>query len=160
MIGREFMKKKEGILLFIIICIDLITKYVIQTNMKLYESITVIEDFFSITYAQNTGAAWSMLEGKMLFFVVTTIIALIFLTRWLYSTNKNFRLTRISLTLMIAGSLGNFYDRLVFGYVRDFIDFNIFGYDFPIFNIADMSLCIGVALLIFIIIFNKEDIKL
>ena len=154
------MKKKEGILLFIIICIDLITKYVIQTNMKLYESITVIEDFFSITYAQNTGAAWSMLEGKMLFFVVTTIIALIFLTRWLYSTNKNFRLTRISLTLMIAGSLGNFYDRLVFGYVRDFIDFNIFGYDFPIFNIADMSLCIGVALLIFIIIFNKEDIKL
>ena len=154
------MKKIEGLVLFGVLAIDLLSKYFIQANLNLYESINVIDNFFAITYATNTGSAWSMMEGRLGFFIVMTLIALVFLAKWLYTTDKKSNITRVSLVLIIAGALGNFYDRLVFGYVRDFLDFMIFSYDFPIFNVADMSLCMGVALIIFVILFNKEDVNI
>ncbi len=154
------MKKIEGLVLFGVLAIDLLSKYFIQANLNLYESINVIDNFFAITYATNTGSAWSMMEGRLGFFIVMTLIALVFLAKWLYTTDKKSNITRVSLVLIIAGALGNFYDRLVFGYVRDFLDFMIFNYDFPIFNVADMSLCMGVALIIFVILFNKEDVNI
>lgn len=101
-----------------------------------------------ITYVQNTGAAWSILEGKMLFFYLVSIIAVIAMVLYFKSLKENQYLSKIGIVLMISGTLGNFIDRLTLGYVRDFLDFIIFGYDFPIFNIADMCLCFGIGIIL------------
>lgn len=112
------------------------------------ESIELIPSFFKITYAQNTGAAWSVLEGHMTFFYVVTIIALILLG-WYFKNLKDYQIVqKIGVILMIAGTLGNFIDRLLFQFVRDSLDFRILDYNFPIFNIADILLVSGVFLLI------------
>lgn len=140
---------KKGLIfdLFIIsllVLIDQFTKLFVQMTMKVGQSITVIKGFFDITYARNTGAAFSMMEGKMNFFYIITIVALIVMFFMLNKTSKRDFWTNMALILMISGTIGNFIDRLYFRYVRDFLDFVIFGYDFAIFNLADAFLCIGV----------------
>lgn len=149
------MKIFIWILLLGTLAIDQMTKYMIDANMVLSESIPVIDGFFSITYVHNTGAAWSMLEGQMIFFAIAAIIAL-GLMIWFYRTTKKDEIiTRMGIILMISGTLGNLYDRVVFQYVRDFLDFNIFGYDFPVFNVADICLCVGAGLIILTFILEE-----
>lgn len=142
------MKKKHIGILVVILLFDQITKFIADTTMELNQQIPVLKGFFSITYTRNTGAAWSILEGNMVFFYVVTIVALVVLWYFYKNTNKDDKLSQLAIVFMMAGALGNFIDRLVFQYVRDFLDFIIFGYDFPIFNIADSFLCIGVGLII------------
>lgn len=149
------MKKTHIFLIIIILGLDQATKMIIDNNMALYEQIQIIPGFFNFTYLHNTGAAWSMLEGHMSFFYVITIIALVGMFLFYKHSEKGDRLTQVALALMIAGTLGNFLDRLLFQHVRDFIDFIIFNYDFPVFNIADMALFFGVAL-IFIDVFMES----
>ncbi|MEG2543872.1 MAG: signal peptidase II [Longicatena sp.] len=141
------MKIKHGILLALVLMLDQLTKFFIDSMMKLGDSIDVISGFFRITYVQNTGAAWSMFEGKMIFFYIISVVFLIGMFYFYRCTQKDDTLTLVATVLMIAGTLGNFIDRLVFQHVRDFLDFVIFGYDFPVFNVADMALCIGIALI-------------
>lgn len=142
------MKNKHVFIIFVILGIDQVTKAIIDSSMSLYQRIPIIPGFFNITYLQNTGAAWSMFEGKMSFFYLVTILALIAMFLFYYNSDKNDKWTRLALAMMIAGTLGNSIDRIVFHHVRDFLDFVIFGYDFPVFNVADMALCIGVFLII------------
>ena len=129
----------------IVLIIDQLTKYMIQTNESLHH-ISVIPGFFHITYAQNTGMAWSLLSGQTMFLSLAAVAAVGGMI-WYLKTSDPDRLTKFCLALMIGGALGNLFDRVVYAYVRDFLDFYIFGYDFPIFNVADSALCIGVFLL-------------
>lgn len=152
------MNKKHILLFTLTIILDQLSKILISSTMKLGESIPVIQNFFSITYAQNTGAAWSMLEGKMIFFYMITLVALVMLT-YFYKESKGNELAQWGIVLMIGGTLGNFLDRLRLQYVVDFLDFNIFGYDFPIFNLADSFLCIGVFILIITILLEERGKK-
>lgn len=144
--------KKRNIFLTVVfivgIVLDQISKWFVASNMQLHDSIELIPNFFSITYAHNTGAAWSILEGKMLFFYCITIVASILLILYFRSLDENQFLSKIGIIMMLSGTMGNFIDRIFLQYVRDFLDFIIFGYDFPIFNVADSFLCVGVALLI------------
>lgn len=152
------MKTKHLIILIGTVLLDQFTKFLITMNFDLYDSIEVIPGFFNLTYVQNTGAAWSILEGNMVFFYLITIVAL-FLMVGFYKSNESNELSKWGIVLMIGGTLGNFLDRLRLQYVVDFFDFNIFGYDFPVFNIADSFLCIGVAVLLVAFILEEVSKK-
>ena len=113
------------IIAVVVLLIDQITKYLISANMLLFEDIPVISGFFHITYVQNTGMAWSLLSGQQLFLSLAAAAA-IGVMLWVLLTKKPDRLTTIALGLMIAGAAGNLIDRLLFAYVRDFLNFYIF----------------------------------
>ena len=128
-----------------VIVMDQASKYMIQCNPSM-QNITVIPGFFHITYAKNTGMAWSMMSGQTGLLALISAVAIGVMLHYLLKM-KNDRLTSVALALMIGGAAGNLIDRLFLSYVRDFLNFYIFGYDFPVFNIADSALCIGVFLL-------------
>ena len=132
-----------------VLLLDQLSKYMVEAHLALGESIDVIPGFFQLTYVRNTGAAWSLFAGSgMTFFYVGTIVALIVLGLFYRACDAKDHYNRIALSLMMAGALGNLIDRLCFHYVRDFFAFDIFGYAFPVFNIADCALCIGVFMVI------------
>ena len=139
-----------------VILLDQITKIVIQTNVSLH-NVPVIKGFFSLVYLKNTGAAWSMFSGMTGVLALVSAVAVGVLI-WYLTVKKPVGLTRIALALMLGGAAGNLIDRLFLQYVRDFLSFNIFGYAFPVFNIADVALCIGVFLLA-VSAFTEEEGK-
>jgi len=147
------------LLSFIIIGFDQLTKWIIVKFMDFGESIPVIENLFYITSHRNQGAAWGILQGQMWFFYLITVIVIIFIIYYLQKYAKGRVLYGISLALMLGGAVGNFIDRLFRKEVVDFIDVKIFGYDFPIFNIADSSLTIGVILLIIAMFLEERKEK-
>ncbi len=111
------------------------------------ESLTVIEGFLEITSHRNYGASWGLFQDQLVFFIIVSIIALgvfIFLAKDIDFKEKP--LYSIGLPMLIGGTIGNFIDRLRLGYVIDFIDTMIFTYDFPIFNVADMALTVGMTI--------------
>lgn len=142
----------------IVIGIDQLTKWIVIQRMELYESIPVIDNFFYITSHRNAGAAWGILQGQMMFFYIITTIVIIGLIYYMEKYARDSKLTAISLSLILGGAIGNFIDRLLRQEVVDFLDVMIFTYDFPIFNVADSSLVIGV-ILIFIAMIMEEKNK-
>ena len=153
------MKKKYYIGLSLIVAIailiiDQLTKKIIATTMNIGDSYEVIPHFLNITSHRNNGAAWGILSCKMGFFYIITLIILAVLIVFYIKEAKYNAFMQVAISLLFAGALGNFIDRVFNGEVVDFIDTNIFGYDFPIFNIADSSLTIGV---IFVIIALVKD---
>lgn len=121
------------------------------------ETKPIIMNFFSITKVYNMGASWSILTGQRWFLIALAIIILILL---FYYQTKFVRNNRniIAFALLYGGITGNLLDRIIYGHVIDFLDFTIFGYNFPVFNFADICIVLGVLLLI-IAIFKKEDIN-
>jgi len=163
-IGGTDMKRQYyiGISLFItivILLLDQITKFMIASSMKIGDSFNVIPNFLNITSHRNDGAAWGILSGKMGFFYIITIIILVVLIVFFIKEAKNNLLMQVAISLLFAGALGNFIDRVFHGEVVDFVDTYIFGYNFPIFNVADSSLTIGVLLIVFALLkdMKKEE---
>lgn len=150
------MKKIKYILLMLFIFIlDQISKIIIMNTIKLGSSKTIIKNFFSLTYTHNDGAAFGMFGGKTLFIVIISLLVLAYLLFEIFKHKKRYIITDISASLIIGGLLGNLFDRLYYGYVRDFFDFKIFGYNTAIFNIGDIAIVIG-AFLFIIGIFMEE----
>ena len=135
----------------ILIAIDQLSKLYFYNNQMLYSGYEIIDNFFYLTYLENKGAAFGLFQNGRWYFLVITIIA-IGVMIWYFIKNNNFVL-RLSLLLLISGGIGNYIDRLFRGSVVDFLDFYPFGYDFPIFNFADICVTVGVAILIFYVIF-------
>ncbi|HEC2154195.1 TPA: signal peptidase II [Staphylococcus delphini] len=149
-----------GLSLFIALIIligDQLTKFIIRTQMTIGESFAVLPKFLYITSHRNNGAAWGILSGKMTFFYIITVIILVALIVFYIKEAENHMLMQIAISLLFSGALGNFIDRVSSGEVVDFIDTVIFGYDFPIFNIADASLTIGVILLIIVLLKDQNQ---
>lgn len=134
------------ILAAFVVMLDQLTKWNIVKNMKIGESVKIIENFFYITSHRNKGAAWGILQGQMWFFYIVTVVVVIGLIYYIQRHVQHRKLMGVALGLMLGGAIGNFIDRVFRKEVVDFFDTYIFGYDFPIFNIADSALCIGVGL--------------
>ncbi len=136
-------------MLFLVV--DQLTKQYVVSSMELHQSINVLP-FFNITYAQNPGAAFSFLADQpgwqRWFFTVIAVIASTIFFIWLKKTPAKQRLLAIALACMLSGALGNLVDRVIYGYVIDFLDFYLGQYHWPTFNIADSIIFIGASLMI------------
>lgn len=136
------------IISIILLCIDQISKLLVVNLLTKTNSITIIKNFFYLTYINNDGAAFSILVGKRIFLILIAVLVIVMLIRYIKKNNIQNKLELVSISLIIGGSLGNLMDRLVRGYVIDFLDFKLFNYNFPIFNLADTFIVIGVFLLL------------
>lgn len=140
--------------------IDQAVKYITILVLKPVGNIDVINGFFSLTYVENRGAAFGMLEGaKWLFVVLTVAVCIACVVYYVKLANENkLFIVRTAIVLICSGAVGNLIDRLFRGFVVDMFNFNIFGYDFPVFNFADICVCVGAFLLIVgIMFFDREE---
>jgi len=144
------------ILSIILFIVDQISKILAVKLIDINHSIEVIKNFFYLTYTHNTGAAFSILMGKRIFLILIAVVILIAIFNYLRKNKIESKVEKIAFSLVIGGSIGNLLDRIVRGYVIDFLDFKIFGYNFPIFNLADTFIVIGVFLLLIITLTRKE----
>ena len=117
-------------------------------NLEVGTGITIIPEFFSISYIRNTGAAWGMLSNGTLVLAIVSIVFLILAIKYIYDLKSISKLSMFSYGMFIGGIVGNLIDRVFRNYVIDFLNFNIFGYDFPVFNIADCFIVISIALIV------------
>lgn len=147
---------KYYLLSFIIVLIDQVSKYLTQAYVDIGQQIEWIPGLLSITHIHNTGAAWSILEGQMWFFYIITVIVAVMIIYYMQQM-KNEPLLKTGLAFILGGALGNFIDRLLHQYVIDMIQLDFI--DFPIFNLADTALTIGVILLFIQYIFLDRQEK-
>jgi len=140
------------------IVLDQITKKWALSVLKSGSSIKIIKDFLRLSYVENRGAAFGILQNQIVFFVIITFIMIAVLGYIFFKTKNITRLSKLSLTLIAGGAIGNLLDRIVLGYVVDFIDVR-FGniYDFPVFNLADSFVVCGTFLLIVLMLSNKFE---
>lgn len=132
------------------ILLDQILKLIITSNIDLNTSIKVINNFFYITNVNNYGAAWSILNGNRLFLIIIGITTLIFLYIIFLKNKKLNKSEIITYGLLIGGIIGNLIDRIIYGYVIDYLDFYILNYDYPVFNFADICIVISIISLIYL----------
>ncbi|QHW30353.1 signal peptidase II [Paenibacillus rhizovicinus] len=132
-----------------VLAVDFLSKKWIEHNLALYEVRKVIGDFFVITSYRNKGAAFSILQEKQILFLAITLIVVVGIV-WYMAKNRNSGkvLLLSGLGLVLGGAVGNFIDRALYGQVVDFLQFTFGSYVFPIFNLADSGICIGVGLIL------------
>ena len=135
----------------VIIVLDQVTKWLMVSWLALYETVAVMP-YLNLTMAHNYGAAFSFLAQaggwQRWFFIVLAIAISIILIVWLAKLKPHAKLEAISLSLILGGAIGNVIDRIVYGYVVDFLDVYIGSSHWPAFNVADSAICIGAVLLI------------
>lgn len=140
------MKKKIYWLALLFFIIDLVSKQLIIRLIDLSESIKIIPNFFYLTYVRNEGAAFSIFENQHVLILLVTFFALFFINNYLTKQKIN-KIESFSYSLITGGILGNLFDRIVYGYVIDFFDFRFGSYHYPVFNLADTFIVVGVIIL-------------
>ncbi len=152
------------ILMLVTLCLDRWTKSIIQSRFSLNESISVIDDFFNITYVTNTGVAFGIFSSissptkAMLLSLFTAVAAVVVVVYSLRSPAGD-RLLQVALASILGGALGNLYDRVSYGYVIDFLEFYYRSYHWPSFNVADSAISTGVVLLAIEIVRNETHAR-
>lgn len=149
------------LLVLVLFGLDQLTKHWIMATMNLYEAQEVIPGLFNLVYVTNKGAAFSMFASidsplRHYFFIAVNSLAAIGLTIAAYRMRAQQIFYVVSFALIAAGAVGNLVDRIRFGAVIDFLDFYIGSYHWPAFNVADSSICVGVAILF---VLNILEIK-
>ena len=141
----------------LLVGLDQWSKYLTVQNISLGETKEFIPGFLSLTHLRNTGAAWSLLEGKMiLFYVITVIVSAVII----YLLIKNYKKSiwySVGLSFVLAGAIGNFIDRVRLGYVVDMLQTDFM--NFPIFNVADSTLVVGVICIFIYLILDEKAAK-
>jgi len=136
-----------------ILVVDQITKYIVKTNLDLYES-WPREGIFRITYGTNSGTAFGLFPDQTTVLIITSLLAIGFIYFFYKSHFLPGRILRLAIGLQLGGAFGNLLDRIRLGSVVDFIDIGWW----PIFNIADSSIVTGIGLLILVVLFKLEDV--
>lgn len=156
------MKKHVTTVLIVIALIffDQLTKYFALNNLRINGKISLIQGVFSLLYVENRGAAFGIMQNMRLFFIILTIIICLFIGYVLYKLplQKRFIFLRLVCIFLLAGALGNFIDRIVHGFVVDFLYFELI--DFPVFNIADCYVTLSTIALFFLLVFYHTDEEL
>ncbi|KQC08392.1 MAG: signal peptidase II [Smithella sp. SDB] len=160
---------KKNLIIFIlgavaIVVLDQITKTVIIQKLSIHESLTVIDGLFNIVYVMNPGAAFGFLANaselfRRIFFTGITLTVILLIIYYIVKSKLQNTLYVISLTLIFSGAVGNLIDRIRFGAVVDFLDVYIGTAHWPAFNVADSSISIGAALMIFGMIVQRKKEK-
>lgn len=138
------------ILILLLVGLDLGIKYLVSSSLT---NITILPNFFSLKYVLNDGAAFSLFASRTYFLIIISIVCLFFIIYELIK-NINDKTLSIGYSLVLSGLLGNFIDRLIDGYIIDYLAFKIFGFNYPIFNLADILIVIGI-----VIVLIKEILK-
>lgn len=158
---------KNALILAFLVTFDQITKYLAKAQLKGEKGHTIIKHFISFKYLPggNTGAAWGILSGRVILFVIFTVFALIVISKFIYniyniykinySLNPNIKVLNYLMIVLVAGAIGNLIDRIVNGYVIDFISFDFI--NFPIFNLADCYITVSCILLFILCIFKVDN---
>ncbi len=133
---------------FLIAVLDQASKYIVLRRFMLGESITVIPAFFNLTYLRNTGAVWGIFQHQNEWLALLSLLVLIVIACCYRRLADDRSVHFIALACMMGGIAGNLIDRIKLGWVVDFLDFHLYGYHWPCFNIADAAICIGVILYI------------
>lgn len=144
------------LLIGFIIILDQSSKFLVVKFLPLHAQKNIIPNVLSLTHIHNAGAAWGIFENQMIFFYILTLAVIIFLTFWLHTEGKQNLWTGLSISFIIGGAMGNFIDRLLHQYVIDMVQLDFI--NFPIFNVADMALTIGVVMLLVHTLFSQEEL--
>ncbi|HLA48632.1 MAG: signal peptidase II [Nitrospinae bacterium RIFCSPLOWO2_02_FULL_39_110] len=149
-------------MVLMLVVIDQLTKFYIDSNFILYQSLEVISGYFNITYIRNSGVAFGILSGfkgivSQIIFIFISLIAISAIIIIYRGTDDKMIFSRISLSLILSGAIGNMIDRIFRGEVIDFFDFHWKSYHWPAFNIADSCITIGVGLLMITMIISNEQ---
>lgn len=149
------------IVIILIISLDQLSKSLVTKNLLLNQSIPIIKNIFHLSLIHNRGAAFGILKGQVSLFIFTSILAIILIYLNLKNISrkgiltKKARIESISLGFIFSGALGNLIDRLIFGYVVDFLDFRIW----PVFNVADCAITTGAILLACCLFMGDKNFK-
>ena len=145
-----------AIIIVAIIAVDRIVKFLVKSGFEPGDTAAVLGDFFHITYVQNKGVAFSMLYGKETLILIITAALMIALLVILVGFHRKFPgMVNIALALICGGGLGNIIDRAAYGYVVDMFDFGWF----PVFNVADICVCVGCGLMLLWALRSMKDEK-
>jgi signal peptidase II len=158
------LKKKYWILLVVclgVLLLDQWTKYMVQEKLPLYQSVEVIKGFFDLTHVRNTGGAFSVFGGEKggigsYLFVAVSLLAIGVILFLVFKSKEDGGLLTLSLSLILGGAVGNLIDRFRYGEVIDFLDFHLHTFYWPVFNIADSAISIGVILMAFELLFRDK----
>lgn len=145
------------ILTILVILVDFFSKYIVSKLMTVNETINLIDNFFRITYVKNTGAAFSIFSNNTILVIIISVVVIGFLLFYIYKNKGNNKLENVSYAFILGGAISNLIDRLVYGYVIDFLDFEILSYNAPIFNLADTFIVIGVILFLINTLRSRYD---
>lgn len=143
--SKLLLKNREWIysVACVVLMIDQVIKIIVRTYMDLHDEISIIPNFFSIYYIENTGGAFSLFSGATILLIVLSILVLAFLHVYVITDEEMTKWRKFGLGILIGGVIGNLVDRLLYGAVVDYLSFSLFGYNFPIFNIADIGIVLG-----------------
>jgi signal peptidase II len=152
-------------LVLLVVVLDQLTKMLVLKSFHLYESLVIIPNFFNLTYLTNKGAAFGFLAGvtsawRHYFFLILISVALVFLCIAWFRMRKDHRLYGPALAMIAGGAIGNLIDRVRLGAVVDFFDFQVAGYHWPVFNVADSAITVGVALFLLATYLEERQKKL
>lgn len=136
-----------------VVVMDQLVKLLVLAKVMPYGNVTVIKNFFTITYVENRGMAFGMFQNRMIFLIISTILISTVVSYFIYRLSKKNVFVTICLSCILGGAIGNLIDRIRQGFVVDYLSFSIFP---PVFNLADSAVVVGAFVLAAILLFDKE----